>query len=329
MLTRTFQIARGIGPKTEARLWAAGCAGWADCISSRKPKQVPRATWERLCAGVQSLNTALNRGDGATIAQSLPSGFWWRAIPEFLGRVAYLDIETTGLAPAYHHVTVISVYDGKEVRPFVRGENLEEFAAYIQKFPAVATFNGRWFDGPFIAQDLGVQLPALHFDLRPLLRKVGLRGGLKAIEVQLGMNRGALAQVTGDAAVSLWQAWRRTGERRYLDTLVAYNIEDTVNLDVLLRHAYNRLAQQESVPFAPLPLPTTPAPRPLVPDSQTLAELGAIPSMDPWVRRTLVGMAGRYRGECGFLGDEKPEFKNAFDLFGERKDQKPQKGFNP
>jgi uncharacterized protein YprB with RNaseH-like and TPR domain len=322
MLTRTFQVARGIGPKTEARLWAAGCVEWGDCVPSRKPAGIPQAVWDRLCTEIRDIWSALDRADGMAIARCLPTRFWWRAIPEFLGRVAFLDIETTGLVPAYHHVTVISVYDGKDVRAFVRGENLEDFAAYMQRFPAVVTFNGRWFDGPFIAQDLGVQLPELHFDLRPLLRKVGLRGGLKAIEVQLGINRGALAQVTGDAAVSLWQAWRRTGERRYRDTLVAYNIEDTVNLDRLLRYAYNRLVQQEAVPFPPLPQPASPAPRPLMPDAKTLAELGAIPSMDPWVRRTLVGMAGRYRGECGFLGDSQPEFKNALDLFGEKKDSK-------
>ncbi len=319
MLTRTFQIARGIGPKTEARLWAAGCNEWADVKLDQRPAGISRALWEQLCRGVMTTRAALDQGDGTVVAQGLPSQLWWRAIPEFLGRVGYLDIETTGLVPAYHHVTVVSVYDGKDVRAFVRGENLEDFAAYIQLFPAVATFNGRWFDGPFIAHDLGVQLPELHFDLRPLLRKVGLRGGLKAIEVQLGINRGALAQVTGDAAVALWQAWRRTGERRYRDTLVAYNIEDTVNLDLLLRHAYNKLLKQEEAPFPPLPTPPSPAPRPLVPDVKTLAELGAIPSMDPWVRRTLVGMAGRYRGECGFLGDEKPEFKNALDLLGVKK----------
>ncbi|OLS12120.1 MAG: hypothetical protein RBG13Loki_4278, partial [Promethearchaeota archaeon CR_4] len=173
---------------------------------------------------------------------------------------------------------------------------------------------GRWFDGPFITQDLGVRLPMLHFDLRPLLRKVGFSGGLKAVEIKLGINRGTLAQVSGDAAVSLWQAWRRTGERRYRDTLVAYNIEDTVYLDLLLRHAYNRLLQQEAVPFPPVPLPENPAPRPIAPDVETLAELSAIPSMDPWVKRTLVGMAGRYRGECGFLEESTTKFQNALDL---------------
>ncbi len=319
MLTHTFQIARGIGPKTEARLWAAGCKEWADVKPDRRPAGISRGLWEQLCRSVSTTCSALKQGDGKVVVQGLPSRLWWRAIPEFLGRVAYLDIETTGLSPAYHHITVVSVYDGKDVRAFVRGENLEEFAAYIQGYPAVATFNGRWFDGPFIARDLGVQLPALHFDLRPMLRQVGLRGGLKAIEVQLGINRGSLAQVTGDAAVVLWQAWRRTGERRYKDTLIAYNIEDTVNLDVLLRHAYNNLALQEEAPFPQLPSPSSPAPRPFVPDAKTLAELGAIPSMDPWVRRTLVGMAGRFRGECGFLGDEKPEFKNALDLFDAKK----------
>lgn len=314
MLTRTFQVVRGIGPRTEARLWDAGCVGWEHVISSRKPGGISRGVWDRLCKEVPTIRSALNRGDGTTIARCLPSRCWWRAIPDFLGRVACLDIETTGLVPAYHHVTVISVYDGKEVRVFVRGENLEDFANYIQQFPAVATFNGRWFDGPFIAQDLGVQLPALHFDLRPLLRKVGLSGGLKAIEIQLGINRGPLAQVSGDAAVSLWQAWRRTGERRYRDTLVAYNIEDTVNLDLLLRHTYNRLVQLEAVPFPLVPPPRTPAPRPLAPDAKTLAELGAIPSMDPWVKRTLVGMAGRFRGECGFLEDGTPKFQSALDM---------------
>ena len=66
-----------------------------------------------------------------------------------------------------------------------------------------------------------------------------IRGGLKGCERQLGMNRGDLSDIDGFFAVLLWDEFQRTGDHKVLETLLAYNIQDTINLENLMVTAYN------------------------------------------------------------------------------------------
>ena len=75
----------------------------------------------------------------------------------------------------------------------------------------------------------------------------------------MGINRGALDGVDGYFAVLLWQDYQNYNNEKALETLLAYNIEDTVNLERLLVEAYNRNSLQ--TPFGEdllLPLPKPP-----------------------------------------------------------------------
>ena len=87
-----------------------------------------------------------------------------------------------------------------------------------------------------------------HIDLRYVLRGLGYRGGLKACEKQLGVNRGELEDVDGYTAVLLWANYTRSGNAHALETLLAYNTEDVINLEVLMVLAYNRFLAQ--TPFS-------------------------------------------------------------------------------
>lgn len=40
-------------------------------------------------------------------------------------------------------------------------------------------------------------------------------------------------------AVYLWKEYKKSGKKSALDTLLAYNIEDVVNLEYLMHSAYN------------------------------------------------------------------------------------------
>ena len=53
------------------------------------------------------------------------------------------------------------------------------------------------------------------------------------------MDRGDLSEIDGFFAVLLWQEYQRTGNQKVLDTLLAYNIQDTINLENLMVTAYN------------------------------------------------------------------------------------------
>ena len=258
MLFNTFVHIPGIGETTERRLWQAGVETWDDFrapypafLSGQKVKLIQDHLARSLAqAGQQAPHEFLRQ---------LPAAQRWRIFPLYRNSVAYLDIETTGLSFTDHCITTISLYDGERIFTYVQGENLADFAKDIGRYQLLVTYNGKAFDVPMIERHFGLKLTQAHIDLRPLLQGLGFVGGLKGCERQMGLDRGDLAGVDGYFAVLLWREYCRTREPRVLETLLAYNVEDAVNLESLLVQAYNlKLA---STPFAEshrLPMPILP-----------------------------------------------------------------------
>jgi len=216
---------------------------------------VPLTIRDRLAEHLDESVKALAAGHAHHFEMLLPSGELWRLYPEFGEKVAFLDIETTGLYPGADVITLIGLFDGQDTKVFIRGINLEEFAEEIGKYSLIVTFNGKRFDIPFIRRTLG-ELPPYqaHIDLLYPLRRLGYRGGLKAIEAQLGLEReGALKEADGFLAVLLWREYQR-GNRPALDTLVRYNLEDVVNLQYLADVAYNEAVARLPIKLEPLPV---------------------------------------------------------------------------
>lgn len=282
MLRSTFCHIPGIGAAGEKSLWQAGVRSWDELAEG--PATV------RCCApgGVLRQYIDLSRrhleaGDCRWFAESLPAREHWRMFAEFRSSAAYIDIETTGLSAAASVVTTIALYDGRNIRHYVRGENLEQFARDIGDYGLIVTFNGKTFDLPFLRDAMGLRLGQPHIDLRYVMRALGYRGGLKAIERQLGIERGELHDVDGYAAVLLWHQYRRTGNPRALETLLAYNICDVLNLETLLVRAYNMNVAR--TPLAGLyELPSPPQPRPpFEPDPDVIAALRPF-GCPPWQR---------------------------------------------
>lgn len=181
----------------------------------------------------------LKAGNSAYFAQSMPSRQHWRLFPDFRGSIAYLDIETNGLAGASGYITTISLYDGNNVHYYVKGRNLEDFKKDILKYKLLVTYNGKCFDIPVIESEFRIKLDQAHIDLRFVLRDLGFTGGLKGCEKKLGIDRGDLDGVDGFFAVLLWNDYRRKGNKKSLETLLAYNIQDAVNLEPLMITSYN------------------------------------------------------------------------------------------
>ena len=254
MLRRTFCHLRGIGTVSEQRLWSTGVRCWDDVAAAvLSPQRV-----QALRHGINQSQRRYDRGDARYFAQCLPAREQWRLFTEYRDRVAYLDIETTGLGGPDDYVTTIALYDGRDVRHYVQGENLEQFAEDARAYQLLVTYNGKSFDVPFIARFMGVQLDQAHIDLMHLLRGLGYRGGLKGVERQLGYDRPDMADIDGYFAVVLWREYQRTGDRRVLDTLLAYNVQDVLNLEPLMVFAFNR--RLANTPFAEelrLPEPVT------------------------------------------------------------------------
>ncbi len=143
----------------------------------------------------------------------------------------YLDIETTGLSKQRHDVTVVGAYDREKVYQLVKGRNLceENLCELIENADCIVTYNGKRFDVPFLKEKYDIELNGNHKDLMYLGWKVGLKGGLKKIEKEIGVGRDS-GVCGGSEAVRLWKKYQRKGCKESLRKLLMYNREDVVNL---------------------------------------------------------------------------------------------------
>jgi uncharacterized protein len=258
VLRQTFCHVPGIGLKAEERLWASGVVSWDAVEPATAALGVRRR--ERLVQHLEASQRHLAGGNAAFFTGTLPASEHWRLYPEFRDSVAYVDIETTGLGSPGDHITTIALYDGRSIRHYVHGQNLADFARDIRDYRLLVTYNGKCFDLPMLRASFGLALDQAHIDLRYVLSSLGYKGGLKGCERRLGLDRGDLADVDGFFAVLLWREYRKRGNAQALETLLAYNIRDVVNLEALLVKAYNLKAAPR--PFGPsvtLPLPLSPS----------------------------------------------------------------------
>jgi uncharacterized protein YprB with RNaseH-like and TPR domain len=161
-----------------------------------------------------------NRDNIHFFLDRLSPGDLWRAFNNFKHNTVYLDIETSGFYQGIDEITVIGIYDGQRVRTFVQGINLDEFELAIGPYELVITFNGSQFDLPFIRRQFpNISLPPAHIDLRFFLKKLGYRGGLKAIEKSFGLSRdSAIDGMDGYDAVLMWNAYQ-CGDESALERL--------------------------------------------------------------------------------------------------------------
>ena len=215
--------------------------------------------------------TPLRRGS-EYFARTLTPQLLWRLFADFRECAAYLDIESTGLGGPYDHVTTAALYDGREVFYYIYGDNLDLFARDLGKYKILITYNGTCFDLPFIRNYFRIGVDQVHIDLRYLLSSLGYRGGLKGCEKSLGLDRAELDGVDGDFAVLLWQEYRKRGNTKALETLLAYNMADTVNLENLMVQAFNMKVSETPFPELRIPLPCPPT-VPFKPDAALIAEL--------------------------------------------------------
>ena len=153
---------------------------------------------------------------------------------------AYLDIKTTGLSPHLHRITVVGVLIGPDESIIqLVGDDIcaERLTQILQPVSNLYTYNGTRFDLPFLRLRLGLELIASlqHHDLMFDCWKIGLYGGLKAVEMKLGIPR-QLSHLNGYAAIRLWKDYQNHQDQEALRLLTEYNREDVLNLK-LLRNA--------------------------------------------------------------------------------------------
>lgn len=245
-IENSFILVRGIGRKTERKLWEAGITTWDEFDES----VVGPTRAERINEFITTARDHLDEGNARFFGEKFPAESYWRLYENFSEDTCFLDIETTGLDKWNDDVTIVGLYRRGEMTTLVRGENLSQnaFADELQEAKLLVTFNGKTFDLPFLERVFGVTVDIPHIDLMHSCRQLGYRGGLKLIERQVEIERDR-PDLSGEDAVRLWREYER-GNETSLDTLIDYNQEDVMNLEALMDVVTRRLHNEvfETVP---------------------------------------------------------------------------------
>jgi uncharacterized protein YprB with RNaseH-like and TPR domain len=252
MIESSFCFLPGVGLKTEQRLWRDGVSTWMEFLSA---DSIPSMGAARKALYDQRVAEAQERrriNDARYFALQLNTRDHWRLYEWLRPRACYLDIETN----SFGQVTVVGLYGNRRMTSLVRGESLSEsrLQEELAQYDLLVTFCGTTFDLPVLTATFpGLVLEQPHVDLCFVGRRLGLRGGLKAVELQTGIEREAeLLGMNGADAICLWNRWRHRRDEEARRLLLAYNEADCVNLEPLADQLYCRMVQQvtgaESVP---------------------------------------------------------------------------------
>jgi uncharacterized protein YprB with RNaseH-like and TPR domain len=250
MIQHTFCILPGIGEHLEKRLWRAGILTWKDFLAADSISFIRADKKDYYNLLLSEAQQNLESVNVSYFVQHLKHSEHWRLFQELRGSAVALDIETDGgIARNGGCVTVAGLYDGFDYTALVQGKNLsrEKLNAELSRYRYIITFYGAAFDLPYLRAVYGLSLDLPHFDLCFSGRRAGLRGGLKKIEKNLGMQReAAVADFDGFDAVRLWQQAQR-GCDTSLELLITYNRYDTINLFELADIIYQKLRAKTGI----------------------------------------------------------------------------------
>ena len=249
MLNNTFIHIPGIGSVTERELWDSGVHTWRDFLDARSLPGRARSMEVVARPILEKCAERLGDMDARYFSENIPRRESWRMYADFRGSAAFLDIETTGLSPQSSIITLVGILDTEGYHPFVYHRNLSDLREALEKYDLIVTYNGASFDLPFVEYHFGsVFKHKAHIDLRHVLGRLGLKGGLKAIENRMGVARPSdLSALNGYDAVRMWRMWSR-GNEGALDTLIRYNAEDVYSLPKLAEIAYRRISNSIGAP---------------------------------------------------------------------------------
>ena len=254
MLQSTFIFLKGIGESTERRLWAAGVRNWHDFLANTSLPGIATARKSIYNEQIHQMLSQYERGNFRFFARSLKPCYHWRLFDTFRTRAVFLDIETTGEPAGIGSITLVGLYANGQMTTLIQGETLtpDRIEEELSHYDLIVTFFGTGFDLPY----LRTTFPTLcidhaHFDLCFAARRLGLRGGLKHIEYELGLSRPTDIQgLDGWDAVRLWRAWQN-GHAEARTLLCLYNEADVRNLEPLAEYLY--VALQKRSGFTSLP----------------------------------------------------------------------------
>ncbi len=233
-----------MGSHSEKSLWEQGCLTWDDFLAEPGRFSPGSIGVEGFKKGIEQSKEALETGGYQLFAKGLSERDHWRCWDAYRDQTLYLDIETDG-GSSGNAITVIGMADSNGFFCLTKDEGLGAFPDILSRYAMVVTFWGSGFDLPMLNKAFpGLHRDQLHLDLCYAFRGLGMRGGLKSIEKQLGLARSEETDgLTGRDAITLWNKFERQGSTKAKEILIAYNKEDVVNMEVLAQIAFDRLTR--------------------------------------------------------------------------------------
>ena len=240
MLESSFLQLPGISENTERSLWNQGIRHWND-LRAAAPDIFGNKKAQKCLLALEESRVALEAREFSFFQQRLGNAHAWRMIPFCEKSIAYLDIETTGLGfpPASHSTSIAVSFRGELFLEHDQTKKKNLLKKLHDEVQMWVTFNGLCFDLPFLRRETGLAFSHAHVDLRVWFNRLGLRGGLKKIQMQFPEipSRDSM-DIDGFDAVRLWRLHEQ-GVAGALETLLTYNAEDTLVLETLLTLAWN------------------------------------------------------------------------------------------
>ena len=251
MLHSTFIFLQGIGESTERLLWKAGITSWEIFLQNPTIPHIPASRKTLYDTILEDASAQWDQHNSRYFAKTLKARDHWRLYPHFRPNTAFLDIETNGLPAPHGAITVVGIYGRGHMTTLIQGESLSErrLQDELASYDLLVTFFGSGFDLPFLkATYPHLMLDHPHVDLCFAARRLGLKGGLKSIEQEIGCRRTAsLDGLTGWDAVRLWEEWQ-DGSTASRELLIEYNEADCKNLEPLADLICDRMVREYGPP---------------------------------------------------------------------------------
>lgn len=242
-LENSFIVIPGFGEKTERKLWKKGVTHWDQVENTDHVTAGQRTKAKEF---IEKARKNLEVSNTPFFNNQIDSKHFWRLYKNFEENACFYDIETTGLDKQRNKVTTVSFYRNGESKTLVRGQDLtaENLQKEIFESDIFVSFNGKRFDQPFLEHNFDVSFDKPHIDLMYPCKRIGLSGGLKPIEKEVGIARDDVEDVEGREAVRLWKKYEKNNDEAALEKLVLYNQYDAENLKRLLDHVHTALRKE-------------------------------------------------------------------------------------
>lgn len=240
MIRNSFIFLEKVNQRTERNIKDQGIKDWQSFLKAENIKGISKKRKLYFDRKIKEAQKALYTFDSYYFIGKLAGTETWRLYEFLKDETLFLDLE---IANKRGDINVIGMYDGVDTKVMVKGFNLDlkRLKKELKKYKLIVTFNGSVHDIPIMQKYFSIIPRIPHIDLRFLCARLGLKGSLKDIEPRINIKR---PRNLRGSPVDLWRAYHASGDKEYLQLLIQYNEEDTINLKPLMEYCYKKLKDE-------------------------------------------------------------------------------------